>query len=296
MAQNTEDKSQKKDSKDYLIPLINSIEDKYYDRINVGFTIVDMIEIGFLVKTDGLFAFVEYDEMPWQYSSTEIWKLAFPHLQKKVFFGQVAQFQRDPLAIQINAKVPQFKKPELYVGDEYKGVIIQKSKFGTMVDIGYEFNWTRGSMIGLLPKKSNNPNDPHGDENLGQIVEVVLHDIRRNNKLNFRMRKTILGTGNPDTDNLRNKIVDVDKVLSEETGKDEYLVFGKYKAMMNFELYRPEDRPILQKDLDELPDKTVVHCEVTGYSKKMDQLIICWYPDFEDEVEPETETPKEVTD
>jgi hypothetical protein len=278
------DNSKKSDNKDYLIPMIDNIEQKYYDRVNVGFKFKDMIDFGFSVKTDGLFAFVEYNDLPWKYSDKEMWNLIFPYLQKKTFFAKVVQFQREPLAIQLDAKVPQFKRPELYIDDEYQGVVIKKTKFGDFIDIGYDFNWKMGSLVGLLPRKKNNP-----ELELGEIATVQLYDIRRNNKLNFRIRRTTLGTNNEETDHLLGKIVETTKVFNPETNRDDFMVWDTYKSMMNFEKLSPARREIYKRDLDQVPDGQVISCEVIGYSKKTDQLIITWRPDIDEQEDEENQ-------
>ena len=143
-----------KNDKDYLQDLLLNIKNAYTNQENLTFRIVEPKEKGFLVKVGGLFAFVSFNHLGWSYPSIEFWTNASKSIVGSFFTGKIHNVEENPISIKIDAKEQEFDNPNLEKYAEYHGVILQKTKYGVFVDLGFHFNWKFGSLLGLVHKST----------------------------------------------------------------------------------------------------------------------------------------------
>lgn len=136
--------------KNYLIKLIDNLKEKQEQSVSVSFKIVETRQNGFIVKSNGLFAYVHYNYMPWKYKKKEYWKIIFPLLKGKILFGEVFSIKTNPISVQINGEIPQFKNMEFLFNHRYLGIVLDIEKNGILVEFGGCYNWNYGSMIGKI--------------------------------------------------------------------------------------------------------------------------------------------------
>lgn len=109
-----------------------------------------------MVKVGGMYAFLDYRDMPWRYSILKDWTVVSQHLIGKRFFGEIIHISgtESPFWINIGAKVHKFKPRELTLYEEYQVIVIRKTKYGLFVEAGFHFNWYYGSFYGLIHKSA----------------------------------------------------------------------------------------------------------------------------------------------
>ena len=157
--------------KDYLQDLLLNIKESYKNQENRTFKIVEPKEKGFTVKTGGLFAFVSFQHLGWSYPSIEFWKNVSNYLVGSFFTGKIYKVSENPISIRIDAKNQNFGNPNLVKNCKYRGVILQKTKYGIFVDLGLHFNWKFGSLLGLVHKSTlTNESDYECWNNADEIV------------------------------------------------------------------------------------------------------------------------------
>jgi ribosomal protein S1 len=133
---------------------LEKIKKAYHKKTRVNFKIVTPKENGFLVKTEGLYAFISYSHFCWTYPVQEYWQVVAPLLVGKVYTGIIHHFSEDPVSIIINGKEQLFELPPLQASSVYRAIILQKSNYGFFVDLGYHFHWQHGSIFGLIHKST----------------------------------------------------------------------------------------------------------------------------------------------
>lgn len=134
------------DEKNYLSKLVENFENLEQKGENIPFRITGIRRKGFVIKSVGLFGFISFGHMPWKYENHNAWNAVCPSIKGKIFFGRTHQFKKNPLTLILNGEIPQFKKTELNETDKYKGIVINKTKYGLFIDVGYHFNWTAGQL------------------------------------------------------------------------------------------------------------------------------------------------------
>ncbi|MCL1932668.1 MAG: hypothetical protein FWF53_02480 [Candidatus Azobacteroides sp.] len=176
----------KPDKKEWLDKLVENLENQRVKNKNLPFKIADIKDRGFVVKVSGLYAFISFYHMPWKYSNINYWTAIFPKLIGKIFYCRVYSIKKDPiLSIIIDGRIPQFKKPELTIGKNYKGIITEKSKYGIFIDIGYHFDWRCGSFVGLLHKSQFDSMQLFSDCSVGDEIEILYQGLNEKGQLVF---------------------------------------------------------------------------------------------------------------
>ncbi len=274
------------EKKEWLDKLIENIEKQQFEDVNLPFKIIKINEKGFVVKVSGLFAFISFNHMPWKYNDIDSWIAISPKLIGKVFFCKIHQLKKEPLSIIVNGNIPQFKKTELIVGDEYVGVIIKKLKHGILVDIGCHFDWKCGSIVGFLHKsqfgfKDSFLNCTIGDEiqlcyqGLNEVEQIVLSQNTEINDWNSGKPQALVG-----------KIVFVRVVRYQDETKIGFLVNEKYKGNITLlkKDYTPKYRRIISEAKRKLSDGEIINCEVIGFSVWKMSLALRWIVDLDTEM------------
>ena len=173
----------KKEQKDWLDEVISNAEKHCKEGTTLPFVITGIREKGFIVKVAGLYGFVHFKRMPWHYSTREQWEIAYPFISDKRFFCNIHKIQRDPVRVYIDANVHEFKKFDLTPGESYVGLILSNVKYGVFIDLGYDFNWEYGAMIGLMHKSQFNCTEEMEDCWPGTLMQVRLEGICQSGKL-----------------------------------------------------------------------------------------------------------------
>ncbi|HAN78974.1 MAG TPA: hypothetical protein DCQ31_15015 [Bacteroidales bacterium] len=245
---------------------------------NLPFFVHDIRENGFLVKVFGLYAYVSFRYMPWKYTSAEQWHAVFQAIKGKVFFGKIFKLAKDPLSIQINAEIPQFRKFEIFENEEYKGIVVKKLKYGLFVDLGAHFEWKSGSLVGILHKSQFDTIEAFDAIELGQEIEIVYNgqDPRGNHLLGFDIEQT--NWTPDDVEKLAGKIVTA-RFMHNENEIFEFLVEDKYPAIMHVNKYLyPGFHQQVRRTAQQLKPKQEINAEVLGIDLNDRLVVLKWLP------------------
>jgi hypothetical protein len=169
------------DKKEWLSNLIDDAEMHMNNNNSLPFKIMELKNIGFSVKVNGLFAFISFYHMPWKYSNVNSWIAIAPYLTNKIFYCKIYAIGREPLKIVINGEVAQFKKVNLVWGGMYKGLVIGILEYGLLIDIGYHFEWHCGSVVGLIHSSQFGNGKKPEDYEAGQEITVIYVKPHENN-------------------------------------------------------------------------------------------------------------------
>ena len=254
----------------YLFKLVENLKEAQEKQTPLPFVIKSSNDKGFMVKIGGMYAFLDYRYMPWNYNTLQDWPVVSPHLTGKNFFGKVIHISgtKRPYWIHISAKVHRFKPKELTLYEEYETVIVHKSKHGLFVDAGFHFNWSFGSFFGLIHTSAFWDIDDYEQAREGQIISTYFHGFTKEGKLIF---------GCPDfqgewrTGELDALIGTVQKetVKINGEGKKEFFVNDTYKATLPIsKAYYPKSQFDTVKDFKEgLNNGDVFEAEIFKISK-----------------------------
>ena len=266
----------KEEKKEWLEPLFDHIEVVKQKKLVVPFKIVDIKKNGFLVKIEGLFAFLPFSLMPWKYQNYDNWNAVLYSLKKRVFHGTIAKVIRKEgntgvNRIYVDASVTKYEKPELVEGENYKGVIIQKADYGLIVDIGHNFKWKNGSIRGLL-HRSYIPNfEFQTNYETGKIIEVKLYE--NNDKgLSFK-----LSSYNYALESFVGKIVQA-RVIKTDNKPISYMVDEKYHAQMPMKNVYGDDIYLIRNMLKYLSDGEIIDCTVLDFNAEIGYLTLKFLP------------------
>ena len=264
------------DNEAYLPKLIKNLEKKSVEQEHHPFKIIDIREKGFTVKIYGLFGFISFHHMPWEYNNIDSWKAVFPFLKGKVLFGKIFKFEQEPLSIIIDGKIAQFKKPELLEGSKYNGIIIQKTAYGVFVDIGYDFEWKCGSITSLL-HKSNFENDKvFEDIESGEIVELFFWGFNEKEQLILGIKPELKEWFTSEIENLIDEILPV-RIIKSENGQKSYIANNKYLASLPVTktLY-PDNRNSIKTAINNLKNDDIIHCKVIKVNRQKRTIQLIW--------------------
>ncbi len=258
-----------KTKKDYLSDLITKLEKAQKKQDVLQFEIKSAKRNGFVVKVSGLYAFVSFYHMPWQYRSIEQWRSVSKYLIGKKFNGIVHSISAKsrPVKILLNAEKQNFDKLQLVDKEQYNCVIIQRLRFGFVVDLGYHFGWKYGSIVGLIHKSSFKSDEELISAKLGDIVQTYYHGRKKNGD-------PILGDKNVNKELLTGELDDLigsvqTAVLKKDSnGRRSFFIKEKYKTIININPEIFPDEKSTKKIIEDLYDNAVVKCKVIRMSNK----------------------------
>ena len=267
------------DEKKWLTQLVESLEKKHLNNENIPFKIIDIKERGFQVKVQGLFAYISFSKMPWKYKNNECWKHIFRYLTNKTFFCKIYSFQKVPLSIIINGKIPQFKELNFEEQEKYEGIIIKKVPYGIFVEFGHHFYWQAGSMIGFIH------NSGFDKEEFKTLAEG---DLTKSTFCGYDTKERPVFKNNPLNDNfvfipneLKNRQVEVrvNKIFGENVS---YIVLDKYKGTIpvSKSVY-PENKKSVKEALKQLNHNDIIHCEVYKIDHRNGLIKLKWNSEYE---------------
>ncbi len=272
---NTDEPTQASEE-NYLARLVDCFEKENAENKNHPFKIVDIVEKGFIIKTRGLFAYISFSHMPWTYSSISPWRLVFPYLQGKVLFGKVYKFQKEPLSISLDGKIPQFRKKELTENHKYKGIVINKTHFGVFVDIGYHFNWECGSIVALLHISNFENESLYEKTNPGDTIELLYWGMNENEHLIVGLQPELREWYTGEIDNFVGQIHPVE-VLTTEKGDKKFMIHDRYVASLPItEIQYPDNLAQIKRAVKKLINGDVIHCVIAKVKKNKRTLQLIW--------------------
>lgn len=277
-------------NKEWLNKLIESLENQRHENISLAFKIIEIKSKGFLVKVSGAYAFVNFNHMPWVYNNIDSWLAISSKLIGKTFYCKIFKIEKEPLSIIIDARIPQFKKVELETGEEYTGIIVQKSTYGVFIDIGFHFNWRHGSLLGLLHKSKFNTKKSFSDFSTGSEIKIFYEGLNENSQLSYYQSKEIIDYNNrksinDDLLNFIGKTVIVLVSQKSDEQKKKLLVNGKYKGRI---VFTKEDdfllyRGIIKRMKNNLKDGDKIICKVISIKEKTKVLELQWLIELDNE-------------
>jgi hypothetical protein len=275
-----ESKLGKPDKKDWFEKLIEDLETKQSKNVNLPFKIVDLKNKGFLVKVSGLYAFIGFYYMPWEYSDINFWINVFPSLKEKIFYCRIYQIKKDPLlSIIIDAKIPQFKNMELVIGKDYRGIILKKASYGLFIDLGFHFDWKCGSFVGFLHKSYFSSKSLFATYKIGDEIELSYYGMDEGSHfLHFKTREA------SDWDNgipqgLLGQIVLVHVVQEEDNLVTRFLVNGIYKGSLVYEIGGKLSKRKIKKIIK---NRETIHCEVVDSIIEKRILKLKWHSELDE--------------
>jgi hypothetical protein len=274
------------DKDDWISGRLNEIENHRDNFDTLPFKIVEQKDFGFLTKVKGLYSYISFYHMPWKYFDTESWIAIAPSLIDKKFFCKIHKIDKDSIAIILNGELPQFKKAELAIGDEYKGLIIKISDYGLFVDIGYHFDWKCGSMTGLLHKSQLAVNEKLSDFKLGQEIKTVYQGLNDNGQPVFSNDREKIDWQMGKPQELVGQTIWVKVIRQPESKTVDLLVRGKYKATLTIDkqAYAPKYRKKIRNAKNELTHGELINCEVTGFNEKNRTLKVNWLTEIDTDI------------
>ncbi|MCF8235050.1 MAG: hypothetical protein K9H15_12055 [Bacteroidales bacterium] len=264
------------DKETYLSKLICNFEKQNIEQERHPFKITDIREKGFIVKIYGLFGYISFNHMPWKYISVESWKTVFPYLKGKILFGKTFKFEKEPLSIILDGDIPQFKKTELSENMKYTGIIINKTNYGIFVDIGYNFKWECGSIVGLLHKSNFENEDLFKKSNPGETIDLVFWGYNENEQPIFGQKSELKEWFTGEIEMLIDEILPV-KVIKSDNGVISYQVEDKYDAILQVtQILYPDNRTQIKSAIRKLQHGDIIHCKIIKVNRIKRTLHLIW--------------------
>lgn len=272
---NTDDNS----SGDYLTVLFDNLEKQRAENNSVSFRIVDIKEQGFKIKVGGLYGYISFYHMPWKYSDAETWRIVYPYIQERVFFAKIFELDKNErsISIKLNGEILQFKPPDLIIDKKYNGIITKKTNYGIFIDLGYHFEWSCGSIQGLIHRSQFENIESFENLNEGQLIEVFYWGISEKEQIisgtNIKLKDWITGG----IYELIGDIVNV-KVSVPYSESKEFMIENLYEGLLPVTktIYPDMNRTQINYAVTNLKDEEIIHCEIIGVNEKRKALILKW--------------------
>lgn len=211
--------------------------------------------------------------MPWNYDSFEQWRAVSKHLIGKEFTCEIYSINEKerPVQIRINAQNHNFESTRLIEFEQYKCVVMQKSKYGLFVDLGYHFDWEYGSFIGLIHKSTYKNDDTLLDAQLGDVVKTYFHGMKKHGGL--KKRGLIFGNENVQKEWLTGELEKLIKteqtamLMEDENGKRVFFIDGKYRTVIHIDENTFPNKKSIKKELKSLKLYSKFDCKILRISK-----------------------------
>lgn len=263
-----------KNDKDYLQDLLLNIKEAYVNQENLTFRIVKPREKGFTVKIGGLFAYISFKHLGWRYPSIEFWRNASNYLIGSFFTGKIHKVFENPISIRVDAKEQDFGRPNLKKYAKYRGVILQKTKYGLFVDLGLHFDWKFGSILGLLYRsllvnETDYENANEGNEiwatfqGFNKDGQVILGDDKKRGKWITGEMDELIGTVQSVT------------VIINENNRKEFYVQDEHKASIPVtKKSYPGFRAVVKKYISGLKHQQIIECEIIRINRRKNCYVL----------------------
>jgi hypothetical protein len=267
---------------DYLKVLYNRMEECLKEGRAIRFRLASLTNKGFQVKVGGLFSFVPFSAMPWNYPASSAWEVVFPYLLDHRFYCQIDRIETDPPRLYINPSVHRLRPHALEVGQRYEGLVVIKAEYGVFLDLGYHFGWASGSIVALLHKSLMKEREMElADVQLGHRLWVSYFGFTAEGRIRLEKPYAPSDIRQKVADYMVGQVVSVQVKKDGASGKNRYIVNGEIECRMPV-TKRHYDGGKLAKQairhaLDALPDGSYLRCEVRGINlKRSGSLLLKW--------------------
>jgi ribosomal protein S1 len=257
-----------KKNDNYLELLIRNLENIKTNNLRIPVTIQAIRPKGFLVKAGGLFGFIPFKHMPWQYKNLNTWQSIARYLIGQKFFCFIHSIETNPIRIKIDGKAHKFILPELEDGVSYNAIVISKTKYGLFLEMGYNFNWRYGSVVGLFHKSAFVDITEYENAVEGDVITTYFHGYNEDNNPilgDFRNDNFIFITGK-----YKSFIGTIKEVTVKKTAnkKWEFFVEDQYPANLsvNKRIY-PGNKNRVLKIVAAFKDNEKITCQIIGISQ-----------------------------
>jgi hypothetical protein len=214
-------------------PSITELQKICEEGMIVPFRIIGVGEKGLSARVFNHKAFVSFLYMPFEYESMEVWKILLPSFKQAVFSAKISVVDIEKQFCILNASIPQFEPIQIEHQTAYSGIIIQKAKSYLLVEMGANFNWQYGSVLGFLPKSKRDRIIFYEDLTVGDSLSVSIYDYDESQRVNYLVQGSI---SSRDWD--KHKIWDLlnEKVIAKVAyhGTEKiFVIEGKYKGLLD---------------------------------------------------------------
>lgn len=260
-------KPEPKDKNEYLEKLVHNLKEVKNSNSTIPFTIQELKLKGFLIKTGGLFGFISFAHMPWHYNNNNNWQNVAPYLIGHRFFCSVYSIKTNPIQIIVDGKAHKFHSIDLEEGTPYNAVIVQKTSYGLFLEVGYNFEWKYGSIIGLAHQSTFFDTEEFENSKQGDTITTYFHGYTADKKilLGDTLKEREWWTGE-----LNNFLGTIQKVTitKNDRGKNDYLIQNKYTGILTIsKTIYPEKKSKIKRLVSKLNEGEVIECEIVGLNK-----------------------------
>lgn len=257
----------------YLKKLVENLEEIKNNNTLASVVIKEVKPKGFIIKAGGLFGFLSFGHMPWQYKNIEYWTSLAPHLIEQRFFCSIHNIKAtNPFELIVDGKSHKFQPIELEEGVAYSSIVLHKSSYGLFLEIGYNFNWQFGSLVGLAHKSNLTDIDTYNNAKNGDIITAYFYGFTNDNKPVFGDSVKGLDFLAGKFDKYIDTVVEV-TVKKQLDNKTKYFVEEKYPAILSVtEKIYSDDKEQIKIAVANFKDNEKIFCTVISISKRRRSL------------------------
>lgn len=269
----------KKTKTEVLSPALDPRVQKF-ERLMAGgkdlpFVIKAVKRNGIFVRVHQFHAFVPYKNMPWIYPHKAYWQIVLPHLKKRRFYACVDHFIKAPLSIKLDASIPQFQHQPLIRMQTYRGIVLDRIQSNFLVELGYHFNWSCGSITAMLPFSRCHMNTIQ-NKSEGHFIDVLFEG---NNARQEPQVSDVNEHAVPLSEEMRQllgKTVDVLVLRNGHQGPD-FLVERKCRGqLVACEQQYGVNASRIQSAMKRLVHHEIISCQVIGFNRSKGLLVLHW--------------------
>ena len=263
--------------KSYLIELFDTLarikaEDKW-----VNFSIQSMKKMGFSVKVGGLYAFIDFQDMPWLYRDIQKWKFISPYIIDTIFKAKIKEMSyEEKIYISIDASGTRLETPVLELNEGYRCIVLQKTDTNMLVEIGNNFNWQCGSIEVLINKSTFFFQEEFNDLKEGDLFPTRFHGFDKEGRIMLGHQWIDKEWRTGELDQLIGTIQSI-KIQRDAKKNLSFLYLDKYKCQLDTdaEEYGSEKNlELIEKYLKRLPDGHEILCNVINIVKGKYRIVI----------------------
>ncbi len=271
-----------KANNNYLVELLENLEYVKSENKTISFLITEIKEKGFKIKVGGLFGFVSFQHMPWQYNNMKFWEAISSEIINKKFFCKIYLLKKEPIKVLIDAKVHKFQKLEFSKKMEIEGIVLKNVKYGLFIEIGHCFNWKYGSCVGLLHKKNVSDYNLWKAKKIGEKTNVVFHGFRKDNKIILGDNTTIKEWSTGELDEYVGTIQDI-IVKIDEQGNRLFLLKEKFTVQLPITktFYSEKNKTKIKSLLKLIKNNEVLTCKIVHINYKKHKITAKWLVNVE---------------
>ncbi|MCE2963036.1 MAG: hypothetical protein ACK5UE_05545 [Chitinophagales bacterium] len=236
----------------------------------IGFKIIESRQSGFIVKVEGLYAFVAYLKMPWFYADIKKWHTIAPYMIDCKMGGKIQRMSyEDNLYVTIDASDTVLKTATFQIHKAYRCIVLWKNNQSVLVELGQNFDWKCGSIEAEVKKSSFYFLEEFKDLNIGDSFVTFFHGFETEGKMIFGHQWVDKELENGELEKLIGSVQPI-TIHKESRHKYTYWYRGQYQCQLSIteDIYGdsyPLD--ILEQYLNNLADNSTILCEFIAIGK-----------------------------